>query len=755
MEDENNNAKQGSNSRWDSSATEEEKQEISRIQGPPVPASTSSQKLTFRNLFDSDSPVENNQGADYRATVSESNEEGKGHRSERHVQGHNIARLDPDARAQDQDNADEGSAEFTEVFPGAVRILGVASTEMHHGTDEEVLNQEHDDITVRSRSSTLSPLQVEAQLVDTHDIDLIVNERVNRELQERLNREMRERKRIVAAEVVAAKKICFVPRNVLYSILAVVILVAMVNGVSLGVLRSKSSSAASPLGSSTVSPKGSLITTQTAAPIQSATASPAATEAANIPTQLSTTEIPTPTPTSPTAAATIETPTIMPTTAKIAPTKQIVAAANCPVGRSPVIFEVLALLDLIGILGLISEADVASLEENFVIAYNDLLKCPLSGTGRTLINATIIQANSSTGSSVQRFRFLVIAQGRDCNFCASNSSIDLFSNVSISGFQNRTRQRELPQMIDGKTFGVDADLLEQAEVPDDDLVRLGVAHNLREQSGDNDLKAVKTHGNITRHFRLPSDESQEHPATTIDWRRFLQNNGCDCQGPSPSAFTSLLSLLLNSSVINAGAASAFGGLAAISGVAGATQLLPITGCNPNKRSDFNATLILQFPAAATYYLTQLNLLTIGNVLVKSYKAVNGLSKQVCDPYFRQITTIQYQGLGQRRLANGAVHSNPMVNVSAGAVFNVSYNVPVDTSVVDLVFLIGGTCLGCPADLSLFDGAFRRKMQQNNPFPSLTTTATVSGDTACLCPQGAVFNSRYGRSGASQSSICMF
>ena len=77
---------------------------------------------------------------------------------------------------------------------------------MHHGTDEEVLNQEHDDITVRSRSSTLSPLQVEAQLVDTHDIDLIVNERVNRELQERLNREMRERKRIVAAEVVATTK---------------------------------------------------------------------------------------------------------------------------------------------------------------------------------------------------------------------------------------------------------------------------------------------------------------------------------------------------------------------------------------------------------------------------------------------------------------------------------------------------------------------------------------------------------------------
>ena len=191
---------------------------------------------------------------------------------------------------------------------------------------------------------------------------------------------------------------------------------------------------------------------------------------------------------------------------------------------------------------------------------------------------------------------------------------------------------------------------------------------------------------------------------------------------------------------------------AITGILGITQLVPVLGCNANNRSEFNATTLLRLPAAAAQSLTSTDLRSIANLIKSSYSTVNGLNSKTCDPYFRQIIRVQYQSeLSQRRLSsvNG--------NVTVGAFYNVSYNVSgafnnsgsgnttTGTSttdntyaggIVDLVFVITGSCIGCSSDTPLFNYATssRRRMQSSASIAA--PSSQDNGVTTCQCPQGA-------------------
>ena len=427
---------------------------------------------------------------------------------------------------------------------------------------------------------------------------------------------------------------------------------------------------------------------------------------------------------------------------------------NCSYGSSEVSFEVHTILNLTGIPSLISEAVVTALETSFVVAYNDLITCPLLGTSRTLHNATIVYTGITTGFSVQSMTFLVIARGRDCTFCASNASIHLFSNVSSSGFQSRIRQRELRQMTEREhatTSKVSADLWRKpttgSRVVDNGQNRRAAVRNVRLEKGEKEkAQASEAQSAMSSYFRNSTAVSHQNSASPSDLKRALQNTGgCTCRGPSQSAFTTLLSaLLLNSSALNSSSTntSGGGGLTAIYGVAGATQLLPVSGCNPSNQSDFNTTAVLRIAAAAAQSLSSTDLQIIGDQIKQSYTAVNNLNSQVCDPYFRQIVQVQYQANRRRRRL-----ANVVTNTTQGGAYNVSYNASNGTNtttggnattsyssgtIVDLIFLLSGTCIGCPTNAPLFNYvSSRRQLQQGSPFTSQTTA-----DTTCLCPQGA-------------------
>ena len=286
-------ARRKSNDNSWASSTEEEKQDMTRANIPQIPASTSRQKITFQNFLAAEMLENNEKDADRNAKAFECMEVEERYQIEGNAQALN--NQESLTRLENQEASGNGSTQRTEVFPGAIRIPGVPIPGAQHENDEEIPNHEHDDRTVPSRSSTLSPVQVEAQLVpETHDIDLLVNERVNRELQERLTQiasqdvqedESEEAKRVVSAEVVSTNKICFLPRSAFFSVLAVTILAAVVNGVSIGVLRLKASSATS---------------TQKALPTAAPTTTPTV-----LPTRMLTTAPQTPSPT----AASGRTPT--------------------------------------------------------------------------------------------------------------------------------------------------------------------------------------------------------------------------------------------------------------------------------------------------------------------------------------------------------------------------------------------------------------------------------------------------------------
>ena len=157
--------------------------------------------------------------------------------------------------------ANEGSnseRDSDEPSPGAVAIPGpnIENTEPRDFDQQEDGNYFHIGPSSKENETLL---EVEAQIVpETQDIDLIVNRRVDEGIKERLREELG-----VAAEVVAVpddeKKICNLPRYAFFGIIAVVVLLAVAAGISVGVLLSRSSSKISPAPAPTAWSRSSYI----------------------------------------------------------------------------------------------------------------------------------------------------------------------------------------------------------------------------------------------------------------------------------------------------------------------------------------------------------------------------------------------------------------------------------------------------------------------------------------------------------------
>ena len=448
---------------------------------------------------------------------------------------------------------------------------------------------------------------------------------------------------------------------------------------------------------------------------------------------------------------------------------------NCTNGTEVITFEVKLLLNLIGRPNLVSETDIAYLEESFVTAYNNLQNCSLPGTSRILDAALINYIASNTTvlhyqeTAIQEFAYLVVARGRSCNFCGNNATIFLFNNVSStsSGLQNGIRNRELHKMVDfprGKEYDVSSksnDSFWQFQPAiaselspvrkirrEETLIHAGFTSKSKkrhQQDITSPSNPAQGRDNKSSMSFLGSD-SDDLKTAFADSRR-LQNGGeCGCQEPDSSRLTNLMSkLLYSASASNLTSLGNSSGINfdAIAGIVGATELLPVHGCNANNRSDFNTTAILRVAFASAQNLTQVELANIAFQIKQSYQAVNSLNSQVCDPFFRQVTGVQYNSnLSRRRLSSS-------LNTTAGF-YNVSYNVSSGFSntnygnstftagVVDLVFVVSGTCSGCPSNTPLFNSVTaRRRMQQQGSAVSVATTTQYSpGETTCLCPTGA-------------------
>ena len=72
---------------------------------------------------------------------------------------------------------------------------------------------------------------------------------------------------------------------------------------------------------------------------------------------------------------------------------------NCTDGSPAEVFEVRALLGLIGKPSLVSDSDIALLEEGFTLTYNELLDCSLSEASRVLDKAVIIYNGTTTNTT--------------------------------------------------------------------------------------------------------------------------------------------------------------------------------------------------------------------------------------------------------------------------------------------------------------------------------------------------------------------
>ena len=132
---------------------------------------------------------------------------------------------------------------------GAVRVSGLHD---ERSLDSRSISDEisEDDLPMEPRNASQRTLQVEAHVVpETHDIDVIVNQRLNDELEARLQK-------VAVAEVVAnseQKHVCCLPRKIFLAVAAAVtVLIAIAIGVSIGVTRSHSSSNAT--NTSTIAP---------------------------------------------------------------------------------------------------------------------------------------------------------------------------------------------------------------------------------------------------------------------------------------------------------------------------------------------------------------------------------------------------------------------------------------------------------------------------------------------------------------------
>ena len=244
------------------SIVEEEKEEITAGSFSPSPPAPPIPKATFRNVLEGTSQQEIDDMGTRNAGVIDTTKERTKRRNECNTKEADLRR---DAslgqrqeEQQQQQNSDGTSRNILLAVPGAVRISG---TQIEEPCNSEVavgiLHQESESETfnIDSRDNDQSTLKVEAQAVpETHDIDLIVSERVNQEVLERLEE---ERKFVVAAEVVEPsqeKTILNLSRNKFFGIAAIVILILVAVGVSIGVTRSNSPSSRSDLVSPTPSP---------------------------------------------------------------------------------------------------------------------------------------------------------------------------------------------------------------------------------------------------------------------------------------------------------------------------------------------------------------------------------------------------------------------------------------------------------------------------------------------------------------------
>ena len=271
-------------------------------------------------------------------------------------------------------------------------------------------------------------------------------------------------------------------------------------------------------------------------------------------------------------------------------------SGTCNDGTPAASFETFALLNLIGRPSLVSDNDLKILEETFVEAYNDLLNCTLPGASLTLDNATIISNSDSnttnatlptntSSPSIQQFTYLVIAHGRSCDLCGSNTSTILFSNSSPSG------RRELDQKIDKSKLeipNVASSSLKPVPkfmgqtMPPDEI-----------QSGYPIKQVVENRGKV-----LPQEQGSKLPGEqdaaktrqmgaggvtghqdAKSLTRRMKTRACACRGPNESAFVDRMSsLLFAASATNATTTNISD---VFTSIVGASQLLNRNGCNAN------------------------------------------------------------------------------------------------------------------------------------------------------------------------------
>ena len=82
-------------------------------------------------------PASNNEDMDSGA-ATDGIGEGKRHRSPRNAQG---GSMDSGRSQQEHEHSDERSTEYSEVFPGAVRIAGVSATNPENEIDDSVASR--------------------------------------------------------------------------------------------------------------------------------------------------------------------------------------------------------------------------------------------------------------------------------------------------------------------------------------------------------------------------------------------------------------------------------------------------------------------------------------------------------------------------------------------------------------------------------------------------------------------------------------
>ena len=216
---------------------EEETREVSKRTSPLVV----SPKVTYRNIL---MRGRQPRGREMNVVNTTADAEGKEIKKQTAV-GQNAA-------SQQNQEYSNDSFHHSGIAIGAVRIPGLqvgGSYDPAFVADGESLDETcSPHVEVRTANHIETPVQVEAHVVpETHDIDVIVNQRLNDELEARL-------KAVAVAEVVdhsQEKRLCFLPRRIILGVVAVVV-IGIALGVSIGVVRANSSPKTFPTMSPTV-----------------------------------------------------------------------------------------------------------------------------------------------------------------------------------------------------------------------------------------------------------------------------------------------------------------------------------------------------------------------------------------------------------------------------------------------------------------------------------------------------------------------